>query len=167
MDPAAIQRGIERTLTNVARGIVTQCGNVGQGMDALLLAGEVSLCIVATNDKSSGCMLRSFSHTYPSNVIVGLPLGEPDGDYVVGDVVFFGAARKPDGGLRGTIAKVNSSCDPVLERLAVIAANLIRQGIDLRHAPLDVAVLTDAGWKRRLVNLGARPSNRQRTSDNA
>jgi hypothetical protein len=123
-------------------------------MDALLRAGDVSLCVVATNDKSSGCMLRSFSHIYADNVIVGLPLGEPDGDYVVGDLVFFGAVRKPDGGLRGTIAKMDSIGSPVLERLAVIAANLIRQGIDLRRAPLDLAVVTDAGWARRQLNYG-------------
>jgi hypothetical protein len=154
-DSARMQRGIDITLNNVRRGLITRCGNAGQGMDALLLAGDVSLCFVATNDKSCGCMLRSVSHIYANNVIVGVPLsGEPDVDYRVGDVVFFGALRKPDGGLRGTIAKVDSNCDPVVERLAVIAANLIRQGIDLRHAPLDLAVVTDAGWARRQLNYG-------------
>src|ERR1019366_3038409 len=122
---------MKATLDRVARGLITRCGNAGQGMDALLLAGDVSLCFVATNDKSSGCTLRSVSHIYANNAIVGIPLGEPDGDYVVGDLVFYAARRKSDGRLHEVLAKVDSNCSLALDRLTVIAANLMRQNIDL------------------------------------
>jgi hypothetical protein len=61
MDPAAIQCGINETLTTVVRGAITRCASIDK-MRAALYAGVTPLCIVATNDTTSGLVLRAVSH---------------------------------------------------------------------------------------------------------
>jgi hypothetical protein len=150
MDPAAIQRGINETLTNVVRGAITRCAGVDK-MKAALYAGAIPLCIVASNDTTSGLRLRAVSHTLDNRQIISYPLADFDPDYQVADLVFY-SARKPDGTLNELI--VGPVEHPLLERLKEVVSNLARQNISLLHAPLDLTVISDEGWERRQIALG-------------
>ncbi len=150
---ARLQRGIETTLDNVSSGTIRRYASV-DNMRAAMYLGETHLCIVALNDPTSGLVLRSATPVMDNNQIFCFPLGDPDPDYQVGDPLFYFATRKADGELNEAVIALDGH--PLLQRLREVVANLVRQGIDLRHASLDLAVVTDSGWKRRQVNLGPR-----------
>jgi len=148
MDPAAIQRGIDATLTAVASGRITRCGNTIAEAKAAVYAGAVHVCIVATNDNNSGLTLRSISHVMNDGRIVGLPLDIYDPDYFVGNIVAYAARKTPDGKVSELIAKLPADLHPVLGRLQVVVADVLRQGLDLRRAPFqDLGFLTQEGWE--------------------
>ena len=121
-------------------------------MRAAIYLGEIHLCIVALNDPTSGLVLRSASHLMDDNQIISFPLGDPDPDYQVGDPLFYSATRNPDGKPNGLIIALDGHA--LLQRLREFVANLVRRNINLLHASLDLAVVTDEGWKRRQINLG-------------
>ncbi len=150
MDPAAIQRGVNNTLTNVVRGAITRFASVDKMKDALY-AGVIPLCIVANNDTTSGLRLRALSIALDNRQIISYPLSDFDPDYQVADLVFY-SARKPDGTLNELI--VGPVEHPSLERLKEIIANLVRRNINLLRAPLDLTVISDEGWERRQIALG-------------
>ena len=152
MDPAAIQRGINNTLSNVVRGAITRCASVDK-MKAALYAGVIPLCIVANNDTTSGLRLRALSIVLDNRQIISYPLSEFDPDYQVADLVFY-SARKPYGRLNELI--VGPVEHPSLWRLTEVISNRVRQNISLLYAPLDLTVISDEGWERRRINLGAR-----------
>ena len=149
---ARLQCGIGTTLDNVSSGTIRRYASV-DNMRAAIYLGEIHLCIVALNDPTSGLALRSVSHVTDNNQIFCFPLGNPDPDYQVADLVFY-SARKPDGTLNELI--VGPVEHPSLERLKKVVSNLVRQNINPLHSPLDLTVIGDEGWERRQVNLGPR-----------
>jgi hypothetical protein len=149
IDLRTIQRGIDATLTTVAGGAVTRCGNTIAETKAAIYSGAVHICIVATNDNNNGLTLRSISHVMNDGRIVGLPLDLYDADYFVGNIVAYAARKNSDGKVSELIAKLPAALHPVLGRLQVVVADVLRQSVDLRRAPIfqDLGFLTQEGWE--------------------